>query len=525
MARARCLLLLLAALVLVWGARPSAAQNLLERLVTPGPLAESHAKVEKECNKCHEAFAGRAQSSLCGACHKKISEDRNTRAGYHGRQPEALTQDCQHCHNEHKGRDADIVQLDRERFDHDLTNYRLLNSHRSVACASCHEPKRPFHKTSFECFDCHKKDDLHKGKLGEKCDGCHSPTKWRETKSFDHSKTKFPLEAAHKSVACTACHSGEIYKDLARSCASCHRLQDVHQGRYGEKCETCHNQAKWKEGRFDHDKTHFPLHGAHQKAKCDACHSGDLFRDKLSTKCVSCHQKQDPHQGQLGERCEQCHGDTDWGKDITFNHNFSKFPLTGKHAAVACEECHRTPLYRDTPLACEKCHADVVHRGRLGNGPRCASCHATTAWRDSRYDHAREAHFPLVGEHAGILCEACHSKPGGSLKLPTACEACHKDRYHQGRLGAAARCGNCHDSRSWAHSRFDHGRQAGYPLTGAHARLKCESCHATPNPVSLKLPSECGSCHRKDDPHMGSFGSACGRCHNTSSWRQVNIRN
>ena len=520
---------LLFAIILTFGilatSRVAMAQSLIEQLVMPGPLAESHAKAEKECGNCHDAFSTHSQPHLCLTCHKEIDKDRKSLTGYHGRQPDALKQECRTCHTDHKGRAADIMQLDRDRFDHDLTNYRLLDSHKPVVCESCHAAKKPFHKTSTICFDCHKTNDAHKGRLGEKCDGCHLPTKWRKTKPFDHGKTKFPLEAAHKDVTCATCHIGEIYKNLAQNCSSCHKLQDIHGGRYGEKCETCHGQTKWKEATFDHNaKTKFPLHGAHAKVKCDGCHTGDLYRDKLSVACVSCHKKQDPHNGALGERCEKCHNDLDW-RVALFNHNQTRFPLIGKHAAVACGGCHHTLIYKDTPLACASCHADKVHQGRLGLNPQCGDCHTPVGWSRWHFDHARQAHYPLTGAHARLKCETCHAVKGASLNLPIACEACHKDKTHQGRLGAEPKCGSCHDTGTWSHWRFDHGQRTGYPLTGAHLRLKCEACHSKPNPPSLKLGTDCASCHRKDDPHMGAFGRSCERCHTTADWRHVNIRN
>jgi hypothetical protein len=504
----------------------AAAQSLLERLVTPGPLVESHAKAEKECSKCHESFSSHSQPQLCLDCHKEIVKDREAKLGYHGKQPDALNEQCRHCHSDHKGRDADIMQLDRERFDHDLTNFRLTDSHKFVACSACHAARKPYHNTATACFDCHKRNDPHKGKLGEKCDSCHLTTKWRETKTFDHGKTRFALEGAHKEVACATCHTGQIYKDLPRNCVSCHKLQDIHGARYGEKCEACHNQAKWKDAKFDHDaKTKFPLHGAHALAKCDVCHTGDLYKDKLAVACVSCHKKQDPHQSALGEKCEKCHNDIDWRKGISFNHNQARFPLVGKHASTPCEECHRTQIYVDTPTACEKCHADTVHQGRLGATPQCGNCHTPGSWSRWRFDHAKQAHWALTGSHAALKCESCHAVRGASLSLPTACESCHKDRYHQGRLGAVAKCGSCHDASRWSHWRFDHGHATGYPLTGAHATLKCGACHSRPNPPNLKLPTQCVECHRRDDPHLSSFGPTCERCHTTSNWRQVTIRN
>ena len=211
----------------------------------------------------------------------------------------------------------------------------------------------------------------HKGQLGEKCEGCHSELAWREVRPYDHSKTKFPLTGAHAKVACNACHAGERYKGVSRLCADCHQLQDVHAGRYGAKCSTCHQPTKWDAIRFDHDRqTKFPLRGGHATVKCDACHKGDLYRDKLSTTCVSCHKKNDPHRGQLGPNCEKCHNERGWRQKVAFDHDLTRFPLIGHHGLVPCEECHRTPSFKDTSTRCADCHKDTHHEGRLGTGLR-----------------------------------------------------------------------------------------------------------------------------------------------------------
>jgi hypothetical protein len=501
------------------------AQRFIEKLVIPGAVTTSHEKYEGQCEQCHESFSQKAQSDRCLACHKEIASDRRQRSSFHGKQPDALNRECRACHTEHKGREADIMLLDRERFDHEITNYQLVDAHKTVDCGGCHAPKKPFHKTPTKCAVCHKAVDQHKGRLGDRCDACHSPTTWRQVKVFDHGKTKFPLVGAHKDVGCATCHVGEIYKDLSQACVSCHRIQDIHANRYGVKCETCHNQVKWKEAKFDHDsKTKFPLHGAHIKVKCDACHTGNLT-DKLGTTCVSCHKQQDPHKGQLGDRCERCHNDVDWRKNIIFNHNETRFPLIGKHATVTCQACHSSPTFKDAPLECARCHKDSFHQGRLGANAQCGDCHNPFGWSKWRFDHGRQTRFPLTGAHARAKCESCHSvRNPPSLKLPMACEACHKD-YHQGFLGAQPKCASCHDTSAWSHWRFDHGRQTGFALIGMHARIKCEGCHNVKSPPSLKLAADCASCHRKDDAHMGAFGRNCERCHTPISWRKVDVKN
>lgn len=424
----------------------ASAQSVLEKLVMPGPLAEGHAKYEGECARCHEPYSRSSQTKLCLDCHKDITADRATGSGLHGRDRLAKAGDCKQCHTEHKGREADITQFDRETFSHDATNFALTGAHRTASCDGCHVGKAKFRKAPTVCFECHKKVEPHRGRLGERCENCHNVFKWRDTKPFDHGKTHFPLVGAHKDVRCTTCHAGEVYKELAVTCVSCHRLQDVHAGRYGEKCDSCHEQVKWRPGRFDHSKTHFPLRGAHEKVKCDSCHTGNLHRDKLATTCVSCHRKQDPHQGKLGERCERCHGETDWRKSVSFDHDLSRFPLVGLHATVPCEECHRSPTYKGEPTVCEKCHRDY-HQGRLGG--RCADCHNPNGWSRWRFDHARQTAWPLTGAHQKLVCEACHKAPSPpTLKLATDCYSCHRAADpHGGNYGRS--CERCHVTTSW----------------------------------------------------------------------------
>lgn len=438
------LLGVIGAVAITWAAR---SQNIFESLVMPGPLITGHAKLEKACNSCHEPFSRQSQTRLCVACHKDVGADRQQRKGFHGRQADALSKECKYCHADHKGRGADIVQLDRETFNHALTNFELKGGHKTAQCSGCHKATVAFRHTPGRCVDCHKPKDPHKGRLGEKCDSCHSEDGWHRVKLFDHSKTRFKLDGAHKDVRCAACHAGERYKDLPMTCASCHRLQDAHAGRYGAKCETCHASTKWKTVRFNHNKqTKFPLRGEHAKVKCDTCHTGDLYRDKLATTCVSCHKKDDPHKGQLGGRCEQCHKETGWRQKVAFDHDITRFPLIGRHAVLPCEECHRSASFKDAPRACASCHKDRHHEGRLASN--CALCHNPNGWTRWRFDHNSQTRYPLDGAHRGLNCHACHTKAVAKISLSTACVSCHnRDDVHQGSFGRS--CERCHDTASF----------------------------------------------------------------------------
>jgi len=425
---------------------------MFERLVIPGPLVNGHAKLEKDCGNCHEPFARKSQTRLCLACHKEITADRLARKRFHGRQPDAAKLECTHCHSDHKGRDADIEQLDRETFNHAFTNFELRDSHKVVLCSGCHVQTVKFRDTPGRCFDCHKTSDPHKGRLGEICENCHGEATWRRVKPYDHDKTKFPLRSAHRTVACSACHGGERYKGVGTACLDCHRIQDVHGGRYGAKCETCHDENKWSAIRFDHNKaTKFPLRGAHAKVKCDTCHTGDLYRDKLGTTCISCHRKDDRHNGQLGNRCERCHGEDNWRRVTSFDHDITRFPLIGRHAIVPCEECHRSPAFKGAPLNCASCHRDQHHEGRLG--ANCALCHNPNSWTRWRFDHDAQTRYPLTGAHRGLNCHGCHAiKNVTKIALPTDCYSCHReDDAHRGSFGRA--CERCHTTSSFKQGR------------------------------------------------------------------------
>lgn len=426
-----------------WIAR---AQSLFEKLVMPGELVQGHAKLEKDCGNCHTAFSRQSQSSKCLDCHKDIAADRQRQRGFHGLSGQASKGECRSCHGDHKGRGADIVGLDRETFNHTFTDFKLVGAHATASCSACHATGVKFSKAPTRCIDCHKSIDPHKGDLGDKCDTCHSATEaWRKTRPFDHGKTQFPLTDAHAKVACAACHAGEKYKALPTTCVSCHRIQDAHAGRYGDKCQFCHGPAKWRETRFDHGKTRFALEGRHASVKCDACHVGNLS-DKLGTTCVSCHRAADPHKGQLGSKCESCHKPAGWRTKTAFDHDLSRFPLIGLHAAVPCDECHHSQSYKSTPRECSTCHKDTRHAGRLG--PRCESCHNPNGWALWRFDHDKRTKFSLSGAHRGLECGACHTRvvvAGGKATAPTECIGCHaNDDVHQGSFGRS--CEKCHAS-------------------------------------------------------------------------------
>ncbi|MGN6106174.1 MAG: cytochrome c3 family protein, partial [Kofleriaceae bacterium] len=171
----------------------------------------------------------------------------------------------------------------------------------------------------------------------------------------------------------------------------------AHGGAIGDMdCSTCHTPAGWGLGAgagasgFDHDRTGFPLRGAHVQRTCASCPTGAA---KPLPRCESCHR--DPHQGRNDGGCAECHTTTAWADTGALErHRRTRMPLTGAHATLDCVACHRRQgerTWSDVPRDCIGCHqkdyhrADVhpVHDGRAGGAPLprdCGQCHRTTAW-------------------------------------------------------------------------------------------------------------------------------------------------
>jgi hypothetical protein len=560
----------------------SARADTVETLVMPGKVIEGHADIEGQCRKCHQPFKKEGQIALCLDCHKAVAQDVASKAGYHGTVSEkpcrechaehlgrpakivkldetrfdhrltdflllgkhsgvkcaachpagkkfreaahvceschrkddvhrgSLGPDCQRCHSESDWKKA--------KLDHDKTHFPLRGKHIPPKCTACHKTQN-FKETPKECVGCHRQDDVHKVKLGAECAKCHNDKDWKNT-VFDHSKTRFPLLGAHGKTRCMACHKSQSFKDAPSSqCVACHLKNDVHKGRFAEKCETCHGETSWKTLKFEHERdTGFRLREAHSRIKCDACHTGKLYVDKTPKACNGCHAKKDVHRGSLGTACESCHLESTW-KKTTFDHDRNtRYPLRGKHATVACKTCHIDATFRQKlATQCIACHRkDDRHAGQEGS--ECERCHSETSWKTTNFDHGR-ANFPLTGRHLTVKCEACHASP----KFKDArkeCVACHrKQDVHKRRLGAD--CASCHTARDWRIWDFDHDKRTHFVLDGAHRKLDCVACHTRPGEKVPVLDTQCIDCHERDDVHRESFGNRCERCHMTTTFREI----
>ena len=500
---------------------------------TGWPLAGKHAAVR--CEGCHErakiaapeiirllatqprrtTFLG--LSNRCDSCH--FDEHRGE-----------LGRECQRCHNEAAWKPV-------PKFDHQATSYPLRGRHKAVRCADCHpkvedeERPAPSGLRSFmqmtgidhaSCASCH--DDPHEGKLGARCASCHTETSWHVIAAAGggdrkfHSRTRYPLEGAHLSVACRSCHgpfpgSPARFRGLAfGSCSDCHA--DAHVGqlvpraagtggavaggaggnrRAAADCAACHDTGSFSPPRFEaerHAATRFPLDGAHEATACRGCHPLDARLEARVQPAV-------------------------------------RAKLEREHRPLLVSTAVLRPMR--WPNLCSTCHKDV-HQGQFAarmESSDCGGCHRTTSFSDLAFNHDRDSRFPLTGAHRAAACASCHQRepirPGGPptvryASVTTTCGGCHTDT-HQGQFsqpvgaaGSARDCGFCHDTDRFSRTRFAHNDQqfTTFPLRGRHADLACKACH---RPVQIgpgllvvryrPLRRTCAGCHV--DFHNGDF--------------------
>ncbi len=100
---------------------------------------------------------------------------------------------------------------------------------------------------------------------------------------------------------------------------------------------------------FDHNRTGFPLQGAHTNVACLECHSNGYAG--TPTNCDACHltdynSTTDPNHVTAGfpTDCATCAAMRVPGTTPPFDHNTTSFPLQGAHTNVNCLECHSNGL-------------------------------------------------------------------------------------------------------------------------------------------------------------------------------------
>ncbi len=489
-----------------------------------------------DCRKCHKpdniksidlkkkknTFLG--LDKKCLSCH----------SDYH--QNTLTTNDCKKCHDMEAFKPA-------SKFDHNLTEYKLIGKHITVDCKECHKTEiksgkefQKFNGIPFDdCKSCHP--DPHESRIQGKCMSCHTETSFLTfagNGKFDHSTTGFLLKGSHKNIDCFSCHAKSsnpltVFQDKKpteeTNCIACHK--DVHENKFGNKCAECHTEKSFISLKtmdfFDHNKTDYPLKGKHLEVDCKQCHTKRYSTPINFTACNNCHQ--DYHRGEFKKNevspdCRECHS-LDKGFSYSMytldQHQKTKFPLEGAHTATPCNACHVSEkdnrwTFRKLGTKCIDCHQDL-HKGFINQtfypDNNCKNCHVNDRWSDINFNH-NNTKWPLEGKHAGVACKSCHMKLSEKkaiisqtfANLPNKCASCH-DNIHDDTfaIGGETDCKRCHIPDSWYPKKFDHSKTA-FPLEGRHAEIACNKCHTStlvngkPKTLYKLRKFECVDCHQ-----------------------------
>ncbi|MFA5844627.1 MAG: hypothetical protein WC971_07340 [Coriobacteriia bacterium] len=451
------------------------------------PRTPPHPALEgKLCAACHKFAHKVPYTGACGLCHvltswRMISYEHTVTAmdsGFHA------VVGCRACHTEGKPAPSPACEGCHDSSPHGGSkrcawchmpvswrvnlptpagHFPLTGKHVGLGCLACHRTgnERPVAR----CSACH---GTKHGGLTD-CARCHVPTGFLPAR-FEHSSV-FALTGRHASLACSRCHAGNLYARVAgRRCVDCHG------SRHGglTDCSRCHSTSGFSPARFRHSSV-FALTGRHARLACTACHPHRRYAHVSGTHCVDCHGVR--HGGLT--QCGSCHS-TSGFLPARFSHP-SSFPLTGRHAALACTRCHPSSDFsRVAGTRCVDCHG--VHHSDQRS---CARCHTTAGFTPIVSSFRHTTRFPLLGRHAQITCRACHT----GLVFPrasTACSSCHTAPH----VGPAD-CGRCHaPAAPWTTATFTHpampAAHAGQDIDDA-----CTACHTGGNYTVVS----CLRCH------------------------------
>ena len=390
------------------------------------------------------------------------------------------------------------------------------------------------------------------GKLpeGVDCADCHTPRSWKpdpKTVTFDHERqTGFPLRGRHRDVPCRSCHLDLSFADPVlrdADCATCHA--DVHRGAYAQRCAECHTAVSFHDlsALQVHARTTFPLTGAHLQISCRTCHVDDRLGGftSLDPQCVACHETDATNAAAVDHEnfptdCLRCHVTLAWTAYVRFDHPTVSggFRLLGAHMRIRCASCHgpnMEPLFQPAnDQDCLACHVADYNREHPGGAfpTTCLSCHTVETWSGATFDHALVASgFRLLGAHARIACESCHSPTDWSVPFAPAgdedCISCHTDDYQQEHAGSGfpTTCLTCHTIDTWDGASFVNHDAQFFPIySGPHKDKwqECQTCHVQANNFQV---FSCFACHgqtKTDDQHKEEAGyrydsNACYQCH------------
>ncbi len=436
----------------------------VDRLVAPGPLNESHAKLFASltpggaaftasaqaiaaagngCAACH-AVSGEIAVERCAACHAEMLEHAHpfrTKSGDSNEKPTHLSAEaCLHCHSEHQG------LTKQEVTEHAKT--RLKEGETSALCARCHT----------EPWD--------------------TITAKREP-SVDRSSREFGYDDFS--------HEAHLAKGVEIDCRTCH----VHGENAGKTefaavgfdvCRSCH------------------ANGASSSAVADR--TNEKFRAKLAKEHLvfdlAWHGTKAPSGGTPG--CAECHASARGPEMRTVE---VSMPAT-RNFAVA----RRGHEKQFSKQKCEECHADAEKlraESKPIEQPFVHGLHLATI-SPSKND-AQKASAACVGCHAQVAISTSVAEASKAATDTAGCGSCHQDSNGKA-LAIDVKDGSKSSVRMPEFSHAQHGKVEG----------GCFACHAIPKAgasderPAMPGPESCATCHKQ---HANIAGGACTKCHDS----------
>ena len=495
--------------------------------------ASDYAGQPLTCAECHvgkvtpfDAQAG------CVQCHA------NHDAAFMRKHQDQYGPDCLACHD---GSDR-MVPFDHAAF------FPLDGKHAGLDCAQCHA-NRQYPDAPANCAGCHKEPEIHAGAFGLKCDSCHTSDAWDPALLRKHT---FPLDHGRRGEqTCQTCHPGS-YAQYA--------------------CYTCHAPGS---DSLDHKPDE--IAASHARANisaadlpdCARCHPGGkkimfspgpsrwnfarravwilaaagIVLTILAAAAFALLAGYGPLQYgdgsfyTLQRWAEKTMVDLDYrpgGKanhliDLAVRRNQDLWALRGTSQEPGALREVELGVYQAVLASTQADPADFSSlRPRLSDlllgvqtcleqltvAPRAdqARFEAYEAWLagirkaiqnpNLAMTSLLEGSPPPAGSFSGPVSQAIAQKPMPNAPVPQATGIPIDPRFVSFPT----------DSQGAQHEFF--------PLTGRHAAITCESCHA--GGKFAGTPGQCVDCHRLQTP-ANHYTGDCATCHVPDSWKAIHF--
>lgn len=181
---------------------------------------------------------------------------------------------------------------------------------------------------------------------------------------------------------------------------------------------------------------------------------------------------------------------------------YSPGDVAEAHSKLRCKDCH-APFKKVPSESCSvaRCHPD----GKIGKKPAITDLHNRMKGKDCLICHT---------DHKGLKGKITKAFNHETLGSSSQCMECHKGPKDDMHLAAIGTCGDCHVTKAWKPSTYNHDK---YFSFDKDHKVSCNKCHDT---GSYKKYT-CLNCHEHsggkiDREHreegIRNYGD-CLRCH------------